>query len=221
MIAKIYTEDFGLQSFIVNSVRSRKAKTKAAVLFPLTLIEAVVYLKDSRNVQKISDLKIQHPYLTVQSDIRKTSIILFLADILRRIIREEMENKNLFAFLRESLIAFDSQEEGTNLFHLHLLLHLTQHLGFFPSGEYSDITPYLDLREGQFCEFKPLGESLEGPEAELGGRLLKTDFEHSGALKSSSATRNNLLEKLLVYYRLHIHSLPKIKSHRILAEVLG
>jgi len=63
IIAKIYTEAFGLQSYIVNSVRSSKAKNKIALFQPLTLLEMVVYHKNHQGLQRISEMRTAEPYL--------------------------------------------------------------------------------------------------------------------------------------------------------------
>ena len=45
VIAKIYTEKFGLRSYLIRGVRSKKAKIRAAQLQHLNLLNLVVYEK--------------------------------------------------------------------------------------------------------------------------------------------------------------------------------
>lgn len=222
VIAKIFTEDFGLQSFMVNSVRSKNAKTKAASLLPLTIIEAIVYIRETREVQKISDVKICAPFHSIHSDIRKTSIVLFLADILHRTIKEESPNKKLFEYLVHSLLVFDIKNEGINSFHLFFLIHLTKHLGFFPSGNYSAHTPVFNLPEGNFQQDFPIHpEFISFPETEFISRLINSTLDSFSDVKIPKETRSLILEKLITYYRIHIPSINEIRSHKILEEVMN
>ena len=58
IIAKIYTEKFGLQSYIINGVRSKKTKNKASYLQALSLIEINAVKKENKGLQQIKDIKI-------------------------------------------------------------------------------------------------------------------------------------------------------------------
>ncbi|MFA4853518.1 MAG: recombination protein O N-terminal domain-containing protein, partial [Bacteroidales bacterium] len=42
LIVKIYTENFGLQSYILRSARNRKSKMKVGIFQPLALLNFVV-----------------------------------------------------------------------------------------------------------------------------------------------------------------------------------
>src|SRR5438477_3466356 len=84
VVARIYTELFGLQGYIINSVRKKKAKVKQNTLHPLSLVDLVVYHKDIHNIQKNSSLHraaevAANPVLqNLPFDVRKSSIALFL-----------------------------------------------------------------------------------------------------------------------------------------------
>jgi len=45
LIVKIFTNAFGMQSYVVNGVRSSKSQGKTALYQPLTLLDMVVYHK--------------------------------------------------------------------------------------------------------------------------------------------------------------------------------
>ena len=57
VIATIFSREFGRQSFIINSARSNKSKNKARILQPLFLVEFVSYQKQSREVQRVKEIK--------------------------------------------------------------------------------------------------------------------------------------------------------------------
>jgi DNA repair protein RecO (recombination protein O) len=134
IITKIYTEDFGLKSYIVNGVRTKSSKTKIGLFQPLTLLDLVVYYKEKTTLHRISEIKCYSPYKSIPFEIKKSSIVLFLSEILNKTLKEEISNKELFDFLSTSLIYFDEVKEDYHNFHLQFLFQLSAFLGFFPSN---------------------------------------------------------------------------------------
>ncbi len=203
IIVTIFTELFGLQTYIVNSVRSKSAKGKIALFQPLTLLDLVVYYKENANIKRIKEVKCLHPYQTLQSDIRKSSIGMFVNEILNRSVKEENHAQELFEFLLQSLIFLDDQKTDFENFHLMLLIKLSRFLGFGANH----ITEVLAGR-------------LTGREEEI---LLKQLLEckYEDKLVMSNEQRRDLLELIIRFYSAHIDSLGEIRSVQVLKEVMG
>src|SRR5690554_158691 len=89
IIVTIFTEQFGLQTYIVNGVRSKSARNKIALYQPLTLLNLVVYHRENVNIERIKEASCLHPYRTLTTDIRKSTIALFINELLNKTIREE------------------------------------------------------------------------------------------------------------------------------------
>ena len=89
LIVKIYTRDFGLQSYMVTGVRSKKSKNKASLFQPLALVELEVSNTNKGSLQRISEINILHPYSDIPYNIVKSSIAIFLNEILYKAIKEE------------------------------------------------------------------------------------------------------------------------------------
>ena len=81
LIVKIITPDFGVKSYIVNGVRSKKSKFKATIFQPLALVDMVVSNTDKAELQRISEINILSPYTDIPYNIIKSSIALFLNEI--------------------------------------------------------------------------------------------------------------------------------------------
>ena len=79
LIARIYTKTFGLQSYLVQGARRKKTAVKASIIQPLALLDMVVYYKEARGLQRIKELKSNHPFVSIPFDFKKNSIALFLA----------------------------------------------------------------------------------------------------------------------------------------------
>jgi DNA repair protein RecO (recombination protein O) len=130
IIVTIFTELFGLQTYIVNGVRSKSSKGRIALFQPLTLLDMVVYYKENASIKRIKEVKCLHPYQTLQTDIRKSSIAMFINELLNKAVKEENHAQELFEFLLQSLIFLDDQKTDFENFHLMLLLKLSKFLGF-------------------------------------------------------------------------------------------
>ena len=111
IIARIFTEKFGFQSYIVQSVRSAKSKNKIALFQPLTLLDLMVYHKENRDLHHISELSCEMPFHDIPFSIYKTSVAWVLAEIIQKCIPLH-EDEQLFTFLHDSIVIFDNLKEN-------------------------------------------------------------------------------------------------------------
>lgn len=120
------------------------------------MIEMEVYHKASREIQHLKELKPLIIFHSIPYDIRKSTVALFLGEILYRTLQEEEPNPPLFEFLQNSIHYFDLIREKFLWFHLIFLVHYTRFLGFFPNNNFSQARKYFDLREGSLPNLLPL-----------------------------------------------------------------
>jgi DNA repair protein RecO (recombination protein O) len=203
IIVTIFTELFGLQTYIVNGVRSKSSKGRIALFQPLTLLDMVVYYKENANIKRIKEVKCLHPYQTLQTDIRKSSIAMFINELLNKAVKEENHAQELFEFLLQSLIFLDDQKTDFENFHLMLLLKLSKFLGFGTSQTEELLTGRLTGRDEEVLLKKLI------------------DCKYSDKLAMSNDQRRTLLEIILRFYSTHIDSLGEIRSVQVLKEVMG
>lgn len=220
VIVTIYTELFGRQSYLINGVRSKKAKIKANILQPLFLLDMEVYHKPKRDLQRVKEVQNDFIFNSLPYDIRKSTVALFIAEILYKTIQEQEPNSDLFSYLYNSIQVFDLKEEGATNFHLYFLIHLTKYLGFFPENNYSETYPYFDLKAGRFVQLKPLHLFFlyKDDSAILSGLIVFSENQHD-QLKITSSSRINILEKILDYYSLHNEGVSNVKSLSVLKDV--
>lgn len=222
IIAKIYTELFGLQSYLIKGIRSRKSKTKSSLLQHLSLLEMEVYHKEKSKLHHIKEMKSAYQYTTIPFDIRKSSIVLFINEILYKSILEEEPNQNLFDFIYNSIQILDLSESHFSNFHLLFMVQLTKHLGFFPKGNYSHTNNIFNMQDGVFQKNLPLFTNyLAEPFSGYLNTLQTHSFKEVEMIKIAVNHRKELLQKLVDYYRLHLSGFREIKSHEVLYEVLN
>lgn len=224
VIAKIYTEKHGLQSYIINGVRNKKTKNKATFLQPLSLVEVNAFKKENKGLQQIKNIKLADPFQQIPFYIYKTSIAFFIAEVLYKVIKEEERNTSLFQFLYNSIQILDLQNENYINFHLVFLAQLTKYIGFYPQNVQSELaenTIYFDLQEGIFLTSLPYHQFFLEPSLSKEVRnIFGTNFEDMNKLNIKNNDRKLILNSFLNYYSLHLSNFNTLKSKEILEEIL-
>jgi len=198
IIVNIFTSQFGLQSYIVNGVRSRSGKGKIALYQPLTLLDLVVYHKETTTIMRIKEAKCIYPFQHIHGDVKKTTIALFIEELINKSIREEAHAAELCNFLIESLIMLDKMEKPEN-FHVVFMIQLAKHLGFQPQNVH-------EILGGRVMDF----------EEEKNLDLILRDLE----VNLSNSQRRNILDALLRFYSMHVENFGTMKSLSVLREIL-
>lgn len=217
IITKIYTEKFGLQTYIINGVRTGRSG-KAALYQHGNILDLVVYYKETGNIMRVSEAKIEVLYTQIPFTIYKSALVLFCIEILNKVVKEEEPNEVLFEFIQRSFVFLDAMESNVSNFHIAFLLQLSSFLGFGPTQEAGE---YFDLREGVFESTIP--EHGAFMDADISGILklfLHTGMTVAHTVKLSAAQRRTLLQQLLYYYRLHISGFGEMHSPEILSMVM-
>src|SRR5215217_631162 len=222
VMVQIFTEKFGIQSYMINGVKKPRAKISMNMLQPLHLVDMVVYHKTSTGIQRLTELRPSPVFRTIPYDIIKSTMVIFLNEVLYKSIRQQMTDEHLFEFIYSSICWFDECGEANVNFHLSFLLKLSRFLGFAPSTLSGTGDDYFDLQEGEFKNGRPIHPNfLEKQEASLFISLFSLPFEKINEIKAENTTRRLLLDKILIYYTLHTASFGSIRSHQVLEEVLS
>lgn len=211
IIVKVYTELFGIQSYVVNGVRSSKSKGNRIALFqPLTLLDMVVYYKSKTDsLHRLSEVRNLHPFSSLPFDIAKTSLALFITEILVKCLKEEEANPPFFEFLLHAVSELDGLTEGLESYHLFFMHRLAGYLGFgiFSAEEFVDI-----LREYRYSEL-PDQRMVTLIRALIAGNI--EDLKQGGKER-----RAQLLSLMIFYYRTHIEGFGDVKSLDVLKAIL-
>ncbi|WP_419700627.1 DNA repair protein RecO [Mucilaginibacter sp. NFX135] len=222
VIVQLFTEKFGLQSYIINGAKKPKAKIGRNMLQPLHLLDLVVYHKNTGSVQRIAELKNSPVLQSIPYDVIKSCIAIFLNEVLYKAVRQQSADERLFDFVFSAIEWLDHQTGNVANFHLLFLVQLTRYLGFYPDRYQAGQADYFDMKNGTFSNYKP--DSLlylSPPHTQNFHLLLQCSFENMQQLKWSNDERRYLIQKLLEYYALHIEGFGNIRSADVLEEVLS
>jgi DNA repair protein RecO (recombination protein O) len=222
IVTKIYTEEFGVQSYLIKGAKRKNASIKANLFQPMSLLDLVVYKKEKKKLQIMKEAGVEIYYNSISNDPAKTSILFFLNEILLKCLQEEENNPELFSFLHESMQMLESAEKNISNFYLIFLVRLSRFLGFYPQGKYSETNLFFDLQEGGFTKTEPMHPNcLGGENSKLLGKLLISDYYSMEGLALSGKERKTMLDILLHFYQLHLSNMGSISSHKILEQVFA
>ncbi len=218
LIVKCLTQSDGLKSYFVpNAFSAKKSNQKIAYFQPLSLLEIEASHKNKGTLEHFKEIKLAHAYQTIANDIVKSTIVMFLSEIIHHSIREEEKNEALFDFLESALLWLDAHDEMAN-FHLILMLEMSKFLGFYPDISGADY-PFFDAKEGMFSQFQGI-DCLSEHETFLFKKLIALKFD-SDQKVFSGTERQILLQVLLHYYTVHLEGFKKPKSLEVLKEVFA
>ena len=218
LIVKCFTESDGLKSYYIRDAFSSKNTSQKTVYFrPLNILEIEASHKSKTGLNYFREIKLAHAYFSINTDITKTTIAIFISELLHYCIKEEEKNINLFSFLETALLWLDNHEECSN-FHLILLLEITKFLGFYPAKPREDCV-YFEMTEGIFSEYQSIS-CLSANETLLLKKLMALKLNNE--LKTFHVTeRQALLKILLDYYAFHLDGFQRPKSIEVLKEVFS
>ena len=217
-IITVYTQQFGRVSYMVHGVNKKKSVNPSAFLQPMSLVEMEVYHTPGKNIQRLKEMRMSHPFTGIPFDPVKNSLALFISEVLFRTLRQTEPDENLYLFLENSILQLDYSESSMSNYHLVFLLKLTRYLGFEPNQD-NELVNYFDLMNGVFMKEKPLHSHFILPDATKDFiRVLNADYLSMQSLVFTRSVRANLLQSIVEYYQLHIpdfhglHSLSVLQS---------
>jgi DNA repair protein RecO (recombination protein O) len=219
LIVKCYTRSSGVVSYLLKGVLSKKSKLKVSYFQQLSLLELETNHKPQRGLQYIQEVKTFVTYETLHTNVVKSSVVLFLSEILSSILKEEEPNESLFIFMITAFQMFDKEDTFSNV-HSLFLLELTKHLGVYPETLNNHLETF-NLLEGKFQEYITDSYSIEGENLTVFKRALGTKFDAFSTFALSSSQRQMLLNMILTYFKLHLVDFKKPKSLVILNQIFS
>lgn len=199
IIASAFTERNGLQSFLVKGVRSPRAQARMALFQPLTILDLVIYQRDSANLQHIREVRCHYPYRNIHGDVIRETLAFFLTELLNKSLREQSETEAMYTFLESELMQLDHATTGLEFFHLTFMLKLSRQLGFGP----------------------------QVADEVLGGRVVPVEVQAALTMllegRAEALTldqRRDVLAVMTDFFRDHIVNFGPMRSIEVLKEIL-
>ncbi|MEA3496774.1 MAG: DNA repair protein RecO [Bacteroidota bacterium] len=222
VIAKIYTDSHGMLSFHIPGVHSKRASIKPSFLQALQILDMNIYFNENKNLHKIKEVKSELLNNNIHFDIKRLSVAVIISELIYKTIKEEEPNEYLFNFLLKSIKLLDEKAENIPDFLLIFIVQLTKYLGFSPTNNFSTKNVFFNLSEGMFSPTKSKeNETIKMPESKWFGIVIDTPIGSVGKNKIPRAVRMELLQKMIVYYQIHISNFQDLKSFDIFTNIFN
>ena len=221
LIVKVFTRNFGLRSYMVKGAFNRNSKSRAALFQNLHLINYVEAGKPNKSsLGYLKDVQLSAVYQSIPFVMNKSAILMYVSELLTKTIIEQEQNEPLYDFIVKSLHWLDLVEQDYANFPLFFTLELTRHLGFYPKDNYTTDFCF-DMIEGSFTHDYPLHPYYFDTEtALLLSQLLNMSIDEACHLSLHVSQRRELLDRLIVFMRLHAPVMKDFHSHEVLKTVL-
>lgn len=209
VIARIYTEEFGVQSYIINSIRSQKSKKGLALLQPLTLLDMVVYHKTDKpeGLNRISEYKPSYHFSSIPFEVKKSTMALFITELLSKTLQDEESHGAVFEFLSQFIRLLDQKIDKYESHHIYLLIQLTHYLGF-------GIHKLEDLKSNEVLHRANVDRS------EVYDKIVELNQLHMDELMEvNPSLRKDILDYMVDYYVQHIEGFRGMKSLSVLSQI--
>ena len=226
IIVAIFTELFGLQSYLVNGVRtaSKKGSSKANLFQPAAILDLVVYHNELKNLQRLKEFRWGHLYEHIFFNVLKNSVALFMVELLQKCLKQPESNPDLYHFVEDAFLYLDEADEPVVAnYPLFFALHVASFFGLRIQDNYSDKKPFLDMQEGVFVSSQPRHPNfLDGEYSYITSQLLKTMQPHElQQIKLNQEKRRNLLHAYQTFYALHVQEFNTMKTLPVLQTILA
>ena len=218
LICSMYTRRYGRQNYLIKGYRSTKSRKRHSYFQPMSIIEAVFYYKETRDLQLITETHNRYFFRSLQTDPIKITLVMVVAEVFYLSVREEEQNVPLFEFLRETLVDLDTSPSRLIHRFIYYLVHLTRYLGFFPDNVVRDpeAPVYFDVQNGRL---------ENAPGARTSDRLVAlfcgVDRARCADIPFNNADKSAVITTLLEYYQTHVEGFRRPESLKVLMEVFS
>ncbi|MGY8919544.1 MAG: DNA repair protein RecO [Flavobacteriales bacterium] len=220
LIVKCLTRDLGVVSYMVKNIStSKKSKNKFAFFQLLNILDLESNYNPNRSIQYIKDLKIRYNFTSLHTNIYKSSVVMFLSEILSNIIHNESKDLELFDFIEESFIWYDKSEDSSS-FYLIFLMKITHYLGFYPDCTNMSYN-YFNLEEGLFETSKNSKYAIQGDSLVLFKTILGIKFDSNNLPFIDKINKKDILKNILIYFKLHVDGFKDPKSLKVLNQIFA
>lgn len=220
-ILTAYSREAGRVAFLLPAGGGKEAVRRRCLLQPMSMAEIVAQVTPGREIHRLGEVRPMMPTHGIAANPVKTSVALFLAEVLGVALREGGADQRVFDYIAHSIEVLDATPTGSVAnFHLCFLWGLGEMLGIAPdTGNYAEGKVF-DMTDGTFRRTPPLhNDYLMSEEARGVARLGRMTYANMGRFRMSRTERDHVLELMLRYFSIHHADMSGIRSLEILRSL--
>ncbi len=229
-ILVLYSKKYGKIKVVAKGSRGLKSRFYGT-LEPINHIFIVYYLKDTRELQLLSQAEIVHPFNSIREDLTKYAVASVFCELIER-TQLQQPNPYLFHILIDVLSQLDQAEKNILNYYFWFILKFLQISGFNPRLDYCQMCKTRQLKQdvsfsmadGSFtCAECSLPKSMNisaSPETiYFLQKLQHSSASNVGAIENPTAESCDTI--LLTFLQYHIEETKKLKSLKFLKHILN
>lgn len=217
LILKLLTRELGVCNFLVRNPAGKKRNKIINYFQPLSILNIEFENRNKSKLNYLKDVEIEYVFKSIHFDIKKSVVVLFISEILNKILNFQEKDELLFDFISDSFILFDKKKSQN--FHLFFLIHLTKYFGLFPQTDNIEGL-YFDLEQGVFRFENPPKHYIAGTNLDVFKRLLGIKFDQLNDINITNHMRRDLIDDIITYYKYHFESFSNLKSIDVIRKTL-
>lgn len=218
LVVRALTREFGKVSFLVYGAWSKRGGHKASLVFPLSLVSLSLDFKPNADLQVAKDISLDAPMMDLMRNPYKSTIALFVGEMLDSCIHQGEESEHLFEFCYNSALVLEHADRGVENFHIAMLVGLSSHLGIAPNVDRNE-KGFFDMMQSAYVGVRPPHPHYLDIKATAYLYVLShITYRNMSYYKYNRGDKRTVLEKIIEYYRLHVAGVGEIRSLQTLVE---
>lgn len=234
-IVTFYTRRYGKVSAVAKGARNLKSKFGAA-LEPMTGVALVLYKKEQRELQLVSQCDIVKPYKRIHTEMERMAPAMAILELLHQLTHDEEEHAALYRLVEQTLDALEHAEKNHVNYLYAFELRVAALFGFAPvltrcvrcgtAGVLEGPEDFVHFRldkGGILCraclgasgEFPSMRRNVRKPVLRILDRLFVADLRSLGGLEYQPVVGNEMDELLRSYLQYHFEDLRPLRSERV------
>ena len=219
-IAHVYTDKLGMQAFLVRQGTTHAARSRNAMFMPLSMLEFEATLRPNHDLGTLHDVRRTMPLMSIYSDPMKNAIAMFLSELLSRTIQEQEQNMVLYSFIKSCIVRLEHMSGSVANFHICFLYRLGQFIGIQPDIDSYHKGYWFNMNDGVFTSSPSAGmKTLTPAQAQVLPLLSRMTFDNMHLFKFNREQRNEMIDVMLSYYRIHNSTLGTLRSPDVLKQL--
>jgi DNA repair protein RecO (recombination protein O) len=226
IIATLFTHKHGKIAVIAKGARKPKSKF-SAFLVPGQMLEVVYYMKQTRQVQTLSDVSYLKKLDNIRLDLQKMALATITLELTSQLLHDNEVNEPLFQFLSVMLPWINKQGKVSRIMFPYIQIRLAQLLGIGIQNlieEHDSVNMgYINIESGTLSS-----QPVESEAVKLTPKQFHFVRESLKSMKSSifdidlsTNELKSLIDYLDKYFRYHIEGVKPRKSDAIFEQLLA
>ena len=218
IIVQGYSNRNGRESFFLKRSKNSRRGSLISQLHPLSIIEATLSSYSFGDMTTIKEFYLPYKLESVRSNIFKSSIAIFISELLYKTIKEVEYNHRMYLFLTDAILRLETISSGTANFHAYFTIMLCKHLGYLPQIEKSTDRSFFDIPSASYVVSQS-ELSFDAKNSATLACFALSDYNNLSDIKMSGTARGEFIKEMLRYLSFHAGYGIDIESLDVLHEV--